>query len=48
MLFDFFGLRKKAVIGMAHIGALPGTPLYNSKGGMNGLIDGVIADLERL
>ena len=35
MPFDFFGARKKAVIGMAHIGALPGTPLYDAKGGMS-------------
>ena len=48
MLFDFFGSRKKAIIGMAHIGALPGTPLYDFKRGMNGLVDGVIADVERL
>ena len=48
MLFEFFGSRKKAIIGMAHIGALPGAPLYDFKRGMNGLIDGVIADVERL
>ncbi|RVA60872.1 SgcQ protein, partial [Mesorhizobium sp. M7A.F.Ca.CA.004.09.1.2] len=28
MVFEFFGDKKKAVISMAHIGALPGTPLY--------------------
>ena len=48
MLFEFFGSRKKAIIGMAHIGALPGAPLYDFKRGMNGLIDGVIADVEHL
>jgi membrane complex biogenesis BtpA family protein len=48
MPFDFFGARKKAVIGMAHIGALPGTPLYDAKGGMNRLVDGVLADVQRL
>ena len=48
MLFDFFGARKKAVIGMAHIGALPGTPLYDAAGGMSRLINGVLADVERL
>ena len=48
MPFDFFGARKKAVIGMAHIGALPGTPLYDAKGGMNRLIDSVLADVQHL
>lgn len=48
MPFEFFGSRKKAVIGMAHIGALPGTPLYDAKGGMNRLVDGVLADVDRL
>lgn len=48
MVFDFFGSRKKVVIAMAHIGALPGTPLYDSAGGMGKLIDGVLADIEAL
>ena len=48
MIFDFFGTRKKAVIGMVHIGALPGTPLYDAAGGMARLVDGVLADIERL
>ena len=34
MIFDFFGPRPKAIIGMAHIGALPGTPRYDADGGM--------------
>ena len=33
MVFDFFGDEKKVVIAMAHIGALPGTPLYDADGG---------------
>lgn len=48
MIFDFFGTKKKAVIAMAHIGALPGTPLYDADGGMSKLIDGVMADIENL
>jgi hypothetical protein len=48
MVFDFFGSKKKVIIGMAHIGAMPGSPLYDEKGGMQKLIDGVAADIERL
>ncbi len=47
-MFDFFGAKKKAVIAMAHIGALPGTPFYDADGGMNKLIDGVVEDIEKL
>jgi membrane complex biogenesis BtpA family protein len=47
-MFDFFDGKKKVVIGMIHIGALPGTPLYDEKGGMKALIDGASADLEAL
>ena len=48
MVFDFFGSKKKVIIAMAHIGAMPGSPLYDEKGGMQKLIDGVAADIERL
>lgn len=48
MIFEFLGPKKKAVIAMAHIGALPGAPLYDAKAGMAKLIDGVIADIEAL
>ncbi|MQT15267.1 BtpA/SgcQ family protein [Segnochrobactrum spirostomi] len=48
MIFEFFGSKKKAVIAMAHIGALPGTPLYDAKGGVAKLVDGVLADVEKL
>jgi len=48
MVFEFFGAKKKAVIAMAHIGALPGTSLYDADGGMTKLIDGVLADVEKL
>ena len=48
MPFEFFGDRKKAVIAMCHIGALPGSPLYNADGGMGKLIDDALADIENL
>lgn len=48
MPFDFFGAKKKAVIAMAHIGALPGSPLYDATGGMGRLIEGALADVEKL
>jgi membrane complex biogenesis BtpA family protein len=48
MVFPFFGPKRKVVIAMAHIGALPGTPLYDADGGMAKLIDGVHADIEKL
>ena len=48
VIFDFLGDRKKAVISMAHIGALPGSPLYDSKAGMSKLIDDVACDIEKL
>ncbi|MCC7321799.1 MAG: BtpA/SgcQ family protein [Rubellimicrobium sp.] len=48
MPFDFFAGRRKAVIAMAHIGALPGTPLYDAEGGMDRLIEGVARDVEAL
>jgi len=48
MVFDCFGDRKKVVISMAHIGALPGSPLYNADGGVQKLIDDVMTDVEKL
>ena len=48
MIFDFLGDKKKAVISMCHIGALPGSPLYDADGGMNKLIDDAISDIEKL
>jgi membrane complex biogenesis BtpA family protein len=48
MLFDFFGAKSKGVIAMAHIGALPGSPLFDATGGMARLIDGVAGDIEAL
>jgi membrane complex biogenesis BtpA family protein len=48
MPFDFFGGKKKVVIAMAHIGALPGTPRYDADGGVDKLIAGVLKDIENL
>ena len=48
MVFEFLGSRKKGIIAMAHIGALPGAPLYDAGGGMDKLVNGVAADIERL
>lgn len=48
MIFDFLGDTSKAVIAMAHIGALPGSPLYDADGGMSKLVDDVVGDIERL
>jgi membrane complex biogenesis BtpA family protein len=45
---DFLGGNKKSVIAMVHIGALPGAPLYDAKGGLSKLIDGVAVDIEKL
>jgi hypothetical protein len=48
MLFDFFQGKSKAVIGMVHIPALPGTPLYDARGGMNKLLASAAADIDAL
>jgi uncharacterized protein len=48
MPFEFFGARRKVVIAMAHIGALPGTPLHDAEGGVDRLIMGVARDVEKL
>ena len=47
-MFDLLRERKKLVIAMVHIGALPGTSLYDEKGGMAKLVDGVLADIHAL
>lgn len=39
---------KKPVIGMVHLGALPGTPLYDAEGGLVALVEGVRNDLDAL
>ena len=39
---------SKPVIAMAHFGALPGSPLYDEKGGLEALVEGVRKDLKAL
>jgi uncharacterized protein len=48
MVFDFFGDKKKVIISMAHIGALPGSPAYDARGGVTKLIDDVLEDIRAL
>lgn len=43
-----FTRRRKTIVAMAHIGALPGSPLYDAAGGMQKLIDDAAADVEKL
>ena len=38
----------KPLIGMVHLGALPGAPLHDAKAGLQGLVDGARADLTAL
>lgn len=45
---ELFDRRRKTVIAMAHIGALPGAPLYDADGGVDRLIENVIKDVEKL
>ena len=40
--------KKKIVIAMCHIGALPGSPLYAADGGMSKLVDDALKDIEAL
>lgn len=42
-----FGARKP-VIAMVHLGALPGTPLYDDDGGLDALVEGARRDLAAL
>lgn len=48
MIFDFLGDKTKAVIAMTHIGALPGSPLYDADGGIEKLIEGALKDVRKL
>ena len=48
MIFDFLGEKKKAVIAMAHIGALPGSPGYDADGGLDKLVVSVLNDVAKL
>ena len=47
-MFEFFAPRKKVVIAMIHLGAMPGTPLYDADGGVAKLIEGAARDAEAL
>lgn len=44
---NVFG-NKKPVIAMVHVGALPGTPLFDDHAGLEGLVDGARRDLAAL
>lgn len=39
---------RKTVIGMAHLGPLPGSPLYDPARGMDGLVADIIEDIDAL
>src|SRR5271166_4644883 len=39
---------RKPVIAMVHLGALPGSPLYDAESGLEGLVEGARRDLEAL
>ncbi len=43
-----FPTQAKPLIAMAHVPALPGTPLYDAAGGMNGVIETLRRDVEVL
>lgn len=45
---ELFDRRHKTVVAMAHIGALPGAPLYDADGGVDRLIENVVKDVEKL
>jgi hypothetical protein len=48
MPFDFFAGKRKAVIAMCHLGALPGAPLYDAEGGMERLIAEALSEIDKL
>jgi uncharacterized protein len=48
MAEEVIGKGRKTVIGMVHLGALPGTPLYDPDGGFTRLLDDAVADLDAL
>jgi uncharacterized protein len=45
---ELFDRRRKTIVAMAHIGALPGSPLYDVDGGVDRLIENVLKDVEKL
>ncbi|HZW03900.1 MAG TPA: BtpA/SgcQ family protein, partial [Anaerolineaceae bacterium] len=44
LIYDLFGV-KKAVIAMAHFPALPGTPRYDPKLGVEGIVERMRSDV---
>jgi uncharacterized protein len=46
--FKFAFGNVKPVIAMVHLGALPGSPLYDEKAGVPGLVEGARKDLAAL
>ncbi len=48
MVAGFLSGKRKVVIAMAHLGALPGTPLHDAGRGMDGIIEDAMADVEKL
>jgi predicted TIM-barrel enzyme len=42
---QIFGAGAKPLIAMAHLGPLPGTPLYDKARGVQGIVDDVARDL---
>lgn len=44
---ELFGV-EKPIIGMVHLRALPGTPLYDEEGGIAGIVEAARGDLEAL
>ncbi len=45
---SLFSRKGRTIVAMAHIGALPGSPLYDADGGMQRLIADVASDVEKL
>jgi uncharacterized protein len=45
---DLIARNARTIIAMAHIGALPGSPLYDADRGMDGLMEDVLKDIEHL
>ena len=48
MIAGLFAKRAKTIVGMAHLGALPGSPLFDRDGGVAKLIENVLADVSKL
>ena len=48
MPFEFFAGKRKAVVAMCHLGALPGAPLHDADGGMERLIADALSEIDKL